>query len=576
VYDAAASTRLRDEKIREWDKGRAATGRQTVERILAFSRRLMDRYPKLAVGGAFALRVAESSLELGNNDDAVRFAQRALQSGVQNHERAQALWIIGVAEHRLQHFAAARKNLETLIRDYANSELASGARRLLAMIAEDSGDIDAALEQYLALKYTLDIAYFVDALMTTEQLARFIDRHPNLTEKNVLTYSLGVRYLRANLWNDARATFAKVHAVRNPDAGYYSGACDNGTNNCQDPKDPRVDVDGNPIITNELLMLDVQTANDLERLEQSVSRASDNEATAEALYQFASYQYEASNLLFYNPVLWNGDRYWYLSDFALEGRYRAPNETQRLFAYMQEHDTPARALKIYLRIVEQFPHTRAARDAFYTAAACHERLSNYNPYWRDIYDSGLHAGQRMVTYTDVKAAYPTYQLPRGTSGWQPSTRTVYGGPGWAPRPKRVPQPSRWARLESKAEDIYNRVWAFWNEKVRRWITFVFLLFGVAFTARIAAQNRKLLRPKIVRLRIANSTLGVEPPWTGMFWQHRSRERLEKLKRFLSERGMEFWELARDGASRPILLRNIFSHSFLTGLVISLFWFLHFG
>jgi hypothetical protein len=323
-------------------------------------------------------------------------------------------------------------------------------------------------------------------------------------------------------------------------------------------------------------MLDVQTANDLERLEQSVSRASDNEATAEALYQFASYQYEASNLLFYNPVLWNGDRYWYLSDFALEGRYRAPNETQRLFAYMQEHDTPARALKIYLRIVEQFPHTRAARDAFYTAAACHERLSNYNPYWRDIYDSGLHAGQRMVTYTDVKAAYPTYQLPRGTSGWQPSTRTVYGGPGWAPPPKRVPRPSRWARLESKAEDIYNRVWAFWNEKVRRWITFVFLLFGVAFTARIAAQNRKLLRPKIVRLRIANSTLGVEPPWTGMFWQHRSRERLEKLKRFLSERGMEFWELARDRGTRPILLRNILSHSFLTGLVISLFWFLHFG
>jgi hypothetical protein len=40
--------------------------------------------------------------------------------------------------------------------------------------------------------------------------------------------------------------------------------------------------------------------------------------------------------------------------------------------------------------------------------------------------------------------------------------------------------------------------------------------------------------------------------------------------------MEFWELARDGGTRPILLRNILSHSFLAGLVISLFWFLHFG
>jgi hypothetical protein len=244
---------------------------------------------------------------------------------------------------------------------------------------------------------------------------------------------------------------------------------------------------------------------------------------------------------------------------------------------MQEHETFARALKIYLEIVDRYPNTRAARDAFYTAAVCHERLSGFNPYWRDIYDSGLHAGQRMVTYTDVKAAYPTYQLPRGTSGWQPSTRTVNDGPGWAPPPKRVPRPSRWARLESKAEDIYNRVWAFWNEKVRRWITFVFLIFGVGFTARIAAQNRKLLRPKIARLRIANSTLSVEPPWTGMFWQHyQPRKHREKFKQFLSERGMEFWELARDGATRPILLRNIFSHSFLTGLVISLFWFLHFG
>lgn len=561
-YDAAASRRLREEKIREMNKNLAATSRQIVERTLAFSRRLLDRYPKLAVGGGFALRVAEANLELGNNDAAVRFAQRALQNGVQNNERAQALWTIGVAEHRLQHFASARKNLETLIRDYPKSELITGARRLLAMVSEDSGDIDAALEQYLALKYTVDVAYFVDTLMTIEQLAKFIERHPNLPEKNQLTYSLGLRYLRANLWNDARATFARVRAVADPEARFYSSGCENGTNNCKDAKDPRWDVDQNPIITNELLMLDIQTANDLDRLEQAVTRAGDNESTAEALYQLASYQYEASSLLFYNPVLWTGNRYWHLSYFALEGRYRAPDESQRLFAYMQEHETLARALKIYLEIVDRYPHTRAARDAFYTAAVCHERLSGYNPYWRDIYEAGLHAGARMVTYTDVKAAYPTYQLPRGTFGWQPSTRTVNDGPGWAAPPKPAPRPSRWARIKSIAENFFNEAWVFWNEKVRRWITFIVLLFGVVFTARIAAQNRKLLRPKIVRVRLAAPNPTVYSPWTTtLFWK---------------ERGIEFWELARDGGSRPILLRNIFSHSFLAGLVISLFWFLHFG
>jgi len=575
TYDAQATSRLHAQKTREWENNRAVVGRKAVERVLVFSRRLMDRYPKLAVGGAFALRVAESSLELGNNDDAVRFAQRALRSGVQNNYRAQTLWTIGVAEHRLQHFTSARKNLEMLIHDYPNSELITGARRLLAMVAEDSADIGGALEQYIALKYTVDIAYFVDTLMTTEQLAQFIDRHPSLPEKNELTYSLGLRYLRANLWNDARATFAKVEAVKNPDSSMFDYVDGDASTF---PKEPKWNQEGNnPLITNEMLMLDIQTANDLERLEQAVTRAPDNESTAEALYQLASYQYEANSLLFYNPIFWKGDRYWELSYFALEGRYRAPNESQRLFAYMQEHETLARALKIYLEIVDQYPHTRAAQDALYTAAVCHERLSDFNPYWRDLYDAGLHAGQRMVTYTDVKAAYPSYQLPRGTYGWQPSTRTVNDGPGWAKPPKPAPRPSRWARLRLKVEGFINQVWVFLNEKVRRWIEFIVLLFGVVFTARIAAQNRKLLRPRILRLRVVNSTLGLDPPWTRIFWKHyHQRKQREKLKEFLSERGMEFWELARDGGSRPILLRNILSHSFLAGLVISLFWFLHFG
>jgi TolA-binding protein len=572
TYDAEESSRRHEEKTRVWENDRAAVGRKAVERVLTFSRRLMDRYPKLAVGSAFALRVAEANLQLGNNEDAVRFAQRALQSGVQNNERAQTLWTIGVAEHRLQHFASARKNLETLIRDYPKSDLITGARRLLAMVAEDAGNIDVALEQYLSLKYTADVAYFVDVLMTIEQLAQFIDRRPNLPEKNELTYSLGLRYLRAGLWNDARATFDKVEAVKNPDNSVFGCLGER----CQDPKEPRTDVNNNPVISHELLMLDIQTANDLERLEQEITRATDNESTAEALYQLASYQFEASSLLFYNPVLWEGNRYWHLSYFALEGRYRTRNESQRLFAYMQEHETLARALNIYLQIVDHYPHTRAARDALYTAAVCHEQLSGFNPYWRDIYESGLHAGKRMVTYANVKAKYPSYQLPRGTFGWQPSTRTVNDGPGWAPSPKPAPRPSRWSRLRARAEHLLNRAWVVY-ERVRRWITFLFLLFGVGFTARIAAQNRRLLRPRLVRVRLAMPHRTVDPPWTTLFWKDRwDPGHRDKLKQFLAERGMEFWELARDGRSRPILLRNILSHSFLAGLVISLFWFLHFG
>lgn len=575
-YSAELSKAVNDEKERRRTKNRASKSRAAVERVLAFSRRLMDRYPKLGIGGAFAVRAAEASVELGNNEDAVKFAHRGLQSGLQNNERAQALWTIGVAEHRLKHFEPARKHLETLIRDYPKSNLTDGARPLLAMVAEDSGDIDAALEQYIALHYDVDVAYFVDVLMTIDQLAQFIERHPDLPEKNELTYSLGLRYLRANLWHDARATFAKVHAVANPETGMFSTGCLDEPDGCSDPKEPKTDANNRPLITHQLLMLDIQTANDLEKLERAVTYAVGNESTSEAMYQLASYQYEASSLLFYNP-LWSGNRYWHLSYFALDGRYRTQNEAQLLFAYMQEHETLARALKIYLEIVERYPHTRAAPDALYTAAVCHERLSGYNPYWRNIYESGLHAGKRLVTYTDVTAAYPSYRLPRGTYGWQPSTRTVNDGPGWAAPPKYVPPPSRWARVKAKVENVFNEMMVFWNEKLRRGITMIFLLFGVGFTARIAAQNRKLLRPKLVRLRIATPTRAVEPPWTTLFWKDRwELGPHEKLKQFLSERAIEFWELARDGGSRPILLRNIFSHSFLAGLVIGLFWFLHFG
>ena len=56
------------------------------------------------------------------------------------------------------------------------------------------------------------------------------------------------------------------------------------------------DEEDTPLITHHLLMRDIQTANDLERLEKTFSPTTENEQ-AEAMYQLASYQYEASSLL---------------------------------------------------------------------------------------------------------------------------------------------------------------------------------------------------------------------------------------------------------------------------------------
>ncbi len=574
-YDALQ--RRTEERNKEWSQARAATTRKELIRTLNFSRQLMARYPRLALGGAFALRAAQASEELDDNVTAASFAKRALQSRLRSEERAQALWVLGVAEHRQRRLESARQNFVTLLREFPNSRLTEVARRQLAMIAEDAGDIDGALEQYIALGYEIDVGYFVDRLMTAEQLAGFIQRHPDSPRRNEFTYALGVRYLRARRWDDARQTFGQVRTTRagaTSDHYYYRGECmADDAPGCDDPKLGDFDDDNNPVITPRLVLRDIQTANDLEALERRANEAVGDEAKAEALYQLASYQYEASSLLFYNPLASPG--YWNLSSLASEARYRVVNEQQMLFDSTKEHDKLARALDIYLDVVNRFPETRAARDSLYTAAVCHERLSNYNPYWRDIYRNGLHAGERMVTYKDVRAAYPNYQLPRGTYAWEPSTRTVSGGPGWqAPPPRPTPRPrlTKSARLKIFSDSLVAALTTFWNETGRRWLTEFVIVLGLLFTVRVAARNRRRLRARMVRQRLKQSRQVVTYPWLDLFWiDHVEPSRREQVKKFLGEKRQEFLELARDRRSRPVLLRSVVSHTVLSGLVLALIW-----
>jgi hypothetical protein len=316
-------------------------------------------------------------------------------------------------------------------------------------------------------------------------------------------------------------------------------------------------------------MHDIQTANDLERLERAANQANEDEARAEALYQMASYQFEASSLLFYNPIAWMGGRYWNLSQLAGEGRYRAPNETQILWNHMQEHDRLARALKIYLEVANRFPKTRAARDALYTAAVCHERLSNSNPYWRDAYEGGLHAGERMVTYADVKARYPNYQMPRGTYSWQPSTRTVNGGPGWSAPPKPKPRPTRMARIRQAVFNLLEGIGRFWEMTGRRWALVIILATSTIIIGRLSVRAREMLRGQIRRQKLGENH-GNDYPWMILFQlEPVELSRQERVKVLARNLGQRVWQLACDREGRPVLAVNILVHSFLTWLLVAL-------
>ncbi|HEX8889843.1 MAG TPA: outer membrane protein assembly factor BamD [Pyrinomonadaceae bacterium] len=552
--------------------------RAGLERVVAFATRLMKRYTRAAIGGSFALRLASANLELGENDAALEQAKRALTLNVREQERARALWVKGVAEHRLHDYEHARSTLTTLVNENPQGELTEGARRMLAMSAEDAGDMDAALEQYLQLKYDTDVAYFIDVLMTPEQLNGFIERHPNFEKRDEFLYALGIRYMRLNCWSEARAAFARLKTTGEDHDPYryisydsYAASQDchrqqppGFSYRCDDPKDK----DFGPGVTSRLLLSDLKTIDDIERLERDANEAQGDEAKAEALYQLASYLYESSTLLFYNPIAWHGMRHYQLITLQSGNKFRAPDEAARLWRDMQEHEPIARALVIYLDVVRRYPQTRAARDALYTAAVCHERLADYNDYWRSIYSQGLHAGDRMVTYADVKKAYPNYQLPRSTVGWEPVTRTVGGGPGWAAKPVPRPRLTLAARLRLRTNKIWTWFTGLWEDRLRHWIA-VALSFASAFFASFCAgRARKLLRGQLARNRNGLKRRRLKYRWL-------AAHRRGKLLRLVRAESKTFVRRARTlslrlmlkASGRRALALNLAAHTLLIVLLV---------
>lgn len=425
---------------------RVEKGTSELRRVARFASEMIDRFPSARVGGGFVVRLAQAQLELQEYGEALKLSKKAIGLGVAGELREQAMWIKGSAEHRTGAASAARVTFTRLVDEFPKSKLAEGARRIIAMAAEDEGDLESALDQYIALRYQYDTAYFVDVLMPTDRLARYVaKREPDRTQ-DALVYALAVRYTRDRRWDEARETLRRITTVADPFRETAEG---------QRPiaaKDPDWEWEEMSRIKASWVLQDLKSIDALEDLERKIELAPDDEARAEAMYKLASYYFDADSLLLYNPSAWNGARYPLLSGLSASGGMRQPGESQLIFEHFERHDTLARSLPIYLEIVDRFPKTRAAADAMYSAAVAHERLSNLNPFWRDLYARGLFSGTRKVGYADVRRAFPAYQLPKGTYGWEPSTRTVDGGSAWEPPPKRAPRPTRTQRVTRWAAD----------------------------------------------------------------------------------------------------------------------------
>ena len=569
---------------KERERRTHAAERKAIARVAAFATRLLQRG---TAAGGFTLRVAQADLELGEDAAARTLASRALAAGLAGNERASALWVKGVAEYRLKDFAASRGTFNALLAEFPEGDLTEGARRYLAMAAEEAGDLDAALEQYLALEYTEDVAYFVDVLMTTEQLASFAERHADTPARDMLFYSLGVRYLRAHRFDEARAAYARARTADEMQSAYsYRDDCQKTypPPHCSDVKNTRwLELKG---VQTAWVLRDLKTMEEIERLEERHARAAGDEEKAEALYQLASYLYESSELVFYNPAAWRGGRFY---AFYYDQQFRAPGEAALMRRYMEEHEPVVRALRVYERVVEEYPRARAARDALYTTAVIHERLANFQLYWPGQYRAGLHAGAQLVSYADVRRAYPNYSMPAGTYGWEPSTRTVNGQAAWPapPKPRQLTGVER-ARLRirraerrvAQAWGLYGEVYGgrlrAWTVAGARWSVVALTACVVLFVFRRTRRARRFLYRRLARdlrrrARAPRAPYAPKSSYAAEAAYLRSEWPRSAVGRVTGHLAGGLLRLALHERGRAALALNLFTHGLLTVLVWAVLW-----
>lgn len=306
-----------------------------------------------------AVRLAQAAIQLGRDRDARRFVAQARDRGLKGDEAAMAEYIHGTLELRAGRRENALAAFRTIRSRYGKSYLANGAKENLAILAERSGRLGDALDLYDELGYRMDFAYMADARMSPGELQSYL-RRPNARRRDVLTYTLGMRYLRLNRWSEAEATFAKLSPARRKELTASPGWNWDQNRGLQDP---------------------LATLAALRKMDEAVKRAKGREAKADALYRMASYYYTHRPLLLYSPMLWRGDRAISIS-YSWNDRAATAADRLALARHHNEHECLSHALALCRRVVREYPGTVAAGPAAYRGAVAAQRLANMSPYWR--------------------------------------------------------------------------------------------------------------------------------------------------------------------------------------------------
>jgi outer membrane protein assembly factor BamD (BamD/ComL family) len=361
------------------------------------------QYPETALPAAVRVSIAEVFYQNGDYRRAYIWASAANAT----HPSDRALWVQSASLQKLGRKREALQGFVTLLSRYPNSSLRHGAREEVAILSERLGDLASALTQYFQLGYQPDIAYLLDVRMSTRQIAAYLHSKPGqsthpmeelhpwedddqkkeiraLTRRDLLCYSLGIRYLREEQWDDALRMLRGEKKV-------YEAFCSEASRNETHVPDP------------------LQAAQDLRDLSRQVKRAHTPSQRAAAEFQYALYYSNHGSLLLYNPALWQFSRE-YNFDFYWNRNLETAQDTAAVHAYMYKHEAYARARALYLQIAARYPKSPFVPRALYHAACDAHQMAYFNQWWNaeaKHHDSSLESIRLMK---QIVARYPRSPL----------------------------------------------------------------------------------------------------------------------------------------------------------------------
>lgn len=292
------------------------------------------------------------------------------------------LFVQGATLHKLARNRTAIARFEALLKRYPDSSLRHGAREELALLYEATGDLSLALKQYFLLGYQTDVAFLLDARMSIAQIENYYQRSVDsrdriwgidsegyydlnsgkkatgYTERELVAYSLGIRYLRKEKWEAAQMWMHRV-----PRATYI--AFSEGRSQWETKASP------DPL----------QAIRELGRLQRAIVSTPPGAARAAAMYRYATYYYTHGSLLLYNSAAWLGERRSSFDEMWNKTHFTEADEVATR-THMYEHEVYARTMALCKEIARRYPHTPSAPKALYRAACCANYLSGYNEWWR--------------------------------------------------------------------------------------------------------------------------------------------------------------------------------------------------